>query len=138
MGIKAKLDVKPKSIFFPEVSGGQTHNFYLLGWLDGAYDTARCLMTNIVTFDSEKGTGGWNGARFSDPEIDAVIEKAASIIDLKERDKVLQHANELVLEKVPVIPLHYQVDIYAVQKNKKINFTPRPDRWLVYQEIAVE
>lgn len=138
VGIKAKLDIKPKSIFFPEVSGGQTHNFYLLGWLDGAYDTARCLMTNIQTYDSEKGSGGWNGARFSDPEIDALVDKAATIVDLDERDKILQKANQLVFEKVPAIPLHYQVDIYAVHKNKKINFNPRPDRWLVYKEITID
>jgi len=138
VGIKAKLDVKPKSIFFPEVSGGKTHNFYLLGWLDGAYDTARCLMTNIQTYDSEKGSGGWNGARFSDSEIDAIIDKAATIVDLKERDILLQKANQLVKEKIPVIPLHYQMDIYAVQKNKNIDFSPRPDRWLVYKEISID
>ncbi|MCJ7686688.1 MAG: ABC transporter substrate-binding protein, partial [Desulfobacteraceae bacterium] len=40
VGIKAKLDVKPKSIFFPEVSAGKLE-FYLIGWFDGTFDMGR-------------------------------------------------------------------------------------------------
>jgi peptide/nickel transport system substrate-binding protein len=39
-------------------------------------------------------------------------------------------------DKVAVIPLHYQVDVYAKQKGKGIKFIPRPDRWMVAKEIS--
>jgi peptide/nickel transport system substrate-binding protein len=39
-------------------------------------------------------------------------------------------------DKVAWIPLHYQVDIYAIQKDKGIKFQPRPDRWIVFKEIS--
>jgi len=40
------------------------------------------------------------------------------------------------VDKIAWIPLHYQVDLYAMQKDKGISFAPRPDRWLVYKEIV--
>ena len=65
VGIRAKLDVKPKSIFFPEVTG-QKHDFYLIGWFDGAFDMGRTYSKLIHTRDKERGFGGWNGTGFSD------------------------------------------------------------------------
>ena len=100
VGIKAKLDVKPKAVFFPEVTTGEKFNFYLLGWLDGASDSARGIGTNLASYNKDKGWGGWNGARFSDPEIDGLMDKAAVMVDLAERDKILQKARRTVQEKL--------------------------------------
>lgn len=136
VGIRAKLDVKPKSIFFPEVTEGK-HDFYLIGWFDGAFDMARTFFKLIHTRDKEKGFGAWNGTGFSDSKIDTLLEATGSIVDQGERLKSLQELNKLALaDKIAWIPLHYQVDIYAVNKKKGINFTPRPDRWIVFKEIS--
>jgi peptide/nickel transport system substrate-binding protein len=136
VGIRAKLDVKPKSIFFPEVTG-QKHDFYLIGWFDGAFDMGRTFSKLIHTRDEERGFGGWNGTGFSDTTIDVLLEGTSGIVDQEQRLKVLQDLNKVALaDKIAWIPLHYQVDIYAIQKGKGIKFTPRPDRWIVYKEIS--
>lgn len=136
VGITAKLDVKPKSIFFPEVGEGQ-HNFYLIGWLDGAFDMGRTYFNLIHTYDADKGYGTWNGARFSDPTIDILLEGTSDIVDREMRAKVLQDLNKITMrDKLAWIPLHYQVDLYAVKKDADISFTPRADRWMVYKEIT--
>jgi peptide/nickel transport system substrate-binding protein len=52
---------------------------------------------------------------------------------------VLQKLNKLAMvDKIVWIPLHYQVDLYALQKGKGIDFQPRPDRWMVYKEISLK
>jgi peptide/nickel transport system substrate-binding protein len=130
-----KLDVKPKSIFFPEVTQGKLE-FYLIGWFDGTFDMGRSYLKLIHTRDIEKGFGEFNGANFSDPEIDALLESTAGMVDQAKRKKVLQNLNKMAMDKIAVIPLHYQVDLYAIQKGKGIKFTPRPDRWIVYKEIS--
>jgi peptide/nickel transport system substrate-binding protein len=136
VGIKAKLDVKPKSIFFPQVARGELE-FYLIGWFDGTFDMGRTYFKLAHTRDKEKGFGGLNGANFSDPDIDALLESTASIVDQAKRKKVLQDLNKMAMvDKITWIPLHYQVDIYAIQKGKGVKFTPRPDRWIVYKEIS--
>lgn len=136
VGIKAKLDVKPKSIFFPEVSAGKLE-FYLIGWFDGTFDMGRTYYKLAHSRDEVRGFGELNGANFSDPEIDKLLESTADIIDVAERGKVLQQLNKMAMvDKIIWIPLHYQVDLYAIQKGKGIKFSARPDRWMVYKEIA--
>jgi peptide/nickel transport system substrate-binding protein len=136
IGIKVTLDVKPKSVFFPKVQEGK-HNFYLIGWLDGAFDMGRTYFNLIHTLDKDRGYGTWNGTRFSDADMDRMLESTTDIVDQNERAKVLQDLNKLtMIDKIAWIPLHYQQDIYALQKAKKIQFSPRADRWMVYKEIS--
>lgn len=136
IGITVNLDVKPKSVFFPEVQEGK-HNFYLIGWLDGAFDMGRTYFNLIHSQDKERGYGTWNGTRYSDAEIDRMLESTTDIVDQDQRAKVLQDLNKLtMIDKIAWIPLHYQQDIYALQKTKKIQFTPRADMWMVYKEIT--
>jgi peptide/nickel transport system substrate-binding protein len=135
VGIKAKLDVKPKSIFFPQVARGELE-FYLIGWFDGTFDMGRTYFKLAHT--REKAYGGLNGTNYSDHDIDALLDSTASIVDQGKRKKVLQNLNKMAMvDKITWIPLHYQVDIYAIQKGKGIKFTPRPDRWIVYKEISI-
>jgi peptide/nickel transport system substrate-binding protein len=135
VGIRAALDVKPKSIFFTEVSQGK-HKFFMFGWFDGTYDMGRTYFKLAHTQDKAKGLGSWNPA-FSDSSIDSFLESTASMIDPAERRKALQRLNKMAMEeKITWIPLHYQQDIYAIQKGKGIKFYPRPDRWIVCKEIS--
>ncbi|WP_432738297.1 ABC transporter substrate-binding protein [Maridesulfovibrio sp. FT414] len=134
VGLKPSLDVKPKSIFFDETSEFK-HPFYLIGWFDGSYDFGRTAEKNLHTWDKEKGMGAYNGAVYSNPEIDKLIIESSSILDHAEREKALQKINRMAMEDVAFIPLHYQQDMYAVVKDKGIKFTPRPDRWIVLKEI---
>jgi len=139
VGIKASLDVKPKSIFFPEVTGGKKLHFYLIGWFDGAFDMARTYFKLGHTRDEERGFGGWNGTQFSDPSIDLLLESTAGIVDQGKRLRVIQDLNKMAMvDKIAWIPLHYQRDIYAIQKGRGIKFQPRPDRWIVFKEISKE
>jgi len=134
VGLKVKLDVKPKSIFFTEVTS-QKLSFYLIGWFDGSFDFGRSAEKLLHTVDTDKGMGGYNGARYSNPEFDKKLVASASIVDRDERNKALQELNRMSLEDVSTIPLHYQQDMYAVVKGKNIKFMPRPDRWITVKEI---
>ncbi len=136
VGIKVKLDVKPKSIFFPEVTSGVL-DFYLIGWFDGTFDMGRTYFKLAHTRDKESGHGTFNGAAFSDPDIDKLLQSTADIVNPQERGKVLQKLNKMAMvDKIAWIPLHYQEDLYAIQKGKGVKFQPRPDRWMVYKEIS--
>jgi peptide/nickel transport system substrate-binding protein len=135
VGIRVKLDVKPKSVFFPEVTKGVL-DFYLIGWFDGTFDMGRTYFKLIHTRDEEKGFGVFNGAAFSNPEIDKLLQSSADMVDPAERQKTLQKLNMMAMDAIAWIPLHYQEDLYAIQVDKGIKFQPRPDRWMVYKEIS--
>jgi len=136
VGIKVSLDVKPKSIFFPQVARGELE-FYLIGWFDGTFDMGRTYFKLAHTRDMVKGFGGLNGTNYSDPSIDTLLDPTGSIVDREKRKKVLQDLNKMAMvDKIVWIPLHYQQDIYATQRGKGIKFQPRPDRWIVFKEIS--
>ena len=135
VGIKVNLDVKPKSIFFTEVME-KKHDFYMMGWFDGTYSGARTFFRHLHTIDKAAGFGDWNGSRSSDQDIDQVLEKTNQIVDQTQYVKTLQEANKMAMERVRVIPLHYQMDLYAVAKKNGLQFTPRPDQWFVFKEMS--
>jgi peptide/nickel transport system substrate-binding protein len=138
VGIRVTLDVKPKSIFFPEVNQGKLP-FHLIGWFDGTFDMGRTYFKLAHTRDQEKGFGELNGANYSDPDIDKLLESTANIVDPAQRGKVLRELNKMAMvDKIVWIPLHYQVDLYAERKAKGIVFKPRPDRWMIYKELSVK
>jgi peptide/nickel transport system substrate-binding protein len=136
VGIDVNLDVKPKSIFFPEVAEG-TLEFYLIGWFDGTFDMGRTYFKIAHTRNKDKGYGGLNGANYSNAELDTLLESTANMLDRETRKKALQKLNFMAMKELIVwIPLHYQEDLYAIQKGRGITFKPRPDRWMVYKEIS--
>jgi peptide/nickel transport system substrate-binding protein len=89
----------------------------------------------LHTADKDKGMGAYNGAVYSNPEIDKMIIDSSSIIDRAEREKALQAINKKSVDDVAWIPLHYQQDIYAVVKAFGGQVQPRPDQWVVAKEI---
>ena len=55
-----------------------------------------------------------------------MIEENMKIVDMDERKAYLMKMNKIAMEeKLSLLPLHYQVDVYAIQKNKGIKFTPQ-------------
>ena len=89
------------------------------------------------TRDEVSGYGELNGAAYSDPEIDKLLESTADILDPQERGQVLQQLNKMAMvDKIVWIPLHYQEDLYAIQKGQGIKFAPRPDQWVICKEIS--
>jgi peptide/nickel transport system substrate-binding protein len=134
IGLQVTLDVKPKSIFFDELASNK-HDFYLIGWMDGSYDFGRSAQLLLHTVDPDKGMGVYNGAMYSDPQLDDMIAASSEIIEREERKTALQAINRKSVEDLAWIPLHYQQDVYAVAKDANLTFTPRPDMWIVAKEI---
>ena len=137
IGIRVKVDSKPKAIFFPEVDAHKLQ-FYLLGWFDGSYDFGRSFSKLLHTVDPQAGLGGFNGASFSDPTLDDIYAASTGIINPDLRADSLRLLNKVAMEQdIAVIPLHYQQDSYAIYKGRGIQFEPRPDTWLVFKEMSI-
>jgi peptide/nickel transport system substrate-binding protein len=135
VGIRAKTELKPRSVLLPEIFQGELE-FYLIGWFDRAFDLGRTYRKLIHTRNKEKGLGSLNGTDFSSLGIDAFLEYTSSVVDQENREKLLQDLNKMAMvDKIALIPLHYQHDLYAIQKRRAMRFQPRPDRWIVCKEI---
>ena len=80
--------------------------------------------------------GGLNGANYSDPTADKLYEESSEIVDPALREEKLKLLNRTLVDKIAIIPLHYQEDSYAVYKGRGIEFTPRADTWILFREIS--
>jgi len=72
----------------------------------------------------------------SNPQVDALVDKADSTSKIEERDGNLQEATKILMKDIPMVPVHYEQDIYAVRKG--ITLEPRVDKFLWAYEMDVE
>jgi peptide/nickel transport system substrate-binding protein len=76
-----------------------------------------------------------NRGGYSNPKVDELVDKAYSTASIKERDKHLQDATRILVQDVPMIPVHYEMDIYAVKDY--VQMKPRVDKFLYVYDIDV-
>lgn len=124
VGIKTAVETMPRSVYFKRASRGGPNktpefSFILVGWGAGSGEASSPLKSLIHTYDKSRGFGASNRGRFSNPEVDALIEKALSTVDDAERQNLLAKATELAIDQVAIIPLHYQVNTWAAKKGLK-------------------
>jgi oligopeptide transport system substrate-binding protein len=72
------------------------------GWI-GDYPDPNTFLDMFVT-DGDNNNTGWSNARY-----DKLIERATTIDDPAERLKVLAEAEAILMDEVPIIPVHFYV-----------------------------
>lgn len=135
VGIKVNVDSVPKAIFYSKLAGHKL-DFYIFGWFDGAYDFGRTFSKLMHGVSDKGGYGSANGGSFGIKALDEQFATANSIIDPDKRKKALQKLNEMAARDVAFIPLYYKENDYAVNIDRKIDFTPRADTWLVFKNMS--
>jgi peptide/nickel transport system substrate-binding protein len=132
VGIKAKVETMPKSVFFSSASRGgpdktPKYSFILVGWGSGTGEASSPLKSLIHTVDKAAGFGASNRGRYSNPEVDKLIEDALATVDDPKRKALLAKATELAIDDLAIIPLHYQVNTWATRKEAGLKYLPRTD-----------
>jgi len=135
IGIDAELAARTASQHGPLVANHNT-NCYLLGWSESSYSGLALLSSMFHT--PEEGYGTWNGGDYSNELLDTFIESGSKILNNNLRREYVEWVNKYAMKELVVyIPLHYQVDLYAVREEAGVSFPARPDKWLLFNEIEV-
>ena len=125
-GIDAKVETMPSSVYFTRATKGD-FGYMILGWGTESGEQGSSLRSLLATYDPAKGMGVTNRARYSNPEFDKVLNDALVTMDDKKREAQIQHAAEIVMNDVGLIPIHYEVSTWATAKGLK--YTPRTDQY---------
>ncbi|MEX2630213.1 MAG: ABC transporter substrate-binding protein [Tistlia sp.] len=133
VGIKTGVDASTKSVFFKRRNDFE-FTVYLAGWGAGTGEMSSPLRALVATPDKDKGYGGTNRGRYSNPELDAKIEEALATLDDAEREKLLQEASELVVKDYGILPLHYEVTSWATRKG--LAYEPRADQYTMAMSVT--
>jgi peptide/nickel transport system substrate-binding protein len=111
IGITVNLSALPRAQHFPLIANLQT-DFYLLGWGVPTYDSE--YVFNFLYHTQGEGRGSWNGTRYSNPEMDVMIQSLTSNTDLAARDQTIADLWTIAEEDLIYIPIHNQVLNWAV------------------------
>ena len=124
IGIPTKVTAMPSATYFPQATELKFSTM-LLGWSTGTGEASSSLKALLMTFNKEKGFGGTNRGRYSNPKVDALTEDAMQTVDDAKRAAYLQRATEIVVNDTGFIPLHFQVNTWAARND--ITYVPRVD-----------
>jgi peptide/nickel transport system substrate-binding protein len=121
IGIDTQVVTMTSGVFFREASSGgpnKTPKFSLIlvGWGSGTGETSSPLKSLLATANSEKGMGGANRGRYSNPEVDKLIDQALATVNDAKRGDLLARAAEVAIEDGGIIPLHYVVNVWAMRR----------------------
>jgi len=114
IGVKTQVEGLTWPTFIGR-AGKQEFSLFLLGWGTATGEALYPLRALIGTTDPQKGWGTANRGRYSNPTVDALINKALSIGDDKAREPVLMEATRVSMNDLAFIPLHIQKNIWATR-----------------------
>jgi len=133
VGVKAKLRTLPLVTYFPMIQRYEA-SIYMLGWGVPTFDALYSLQS-LVRSVGAGGDGNYNVGRYSNPQMDALIERVKVETDLKNRNDLIEKALILSHEDVSHLPLYNQVIPWAMKKN--IEVVHRADNRLDWRLIKV-
>jgi peptide/nickel transport system substrate-binding protein len=133
IGVKAKLRTLPLSTYFPMIQRFEA-SIYMLGWGVPTFDALYSLQS-LVRSVGAGGDGNYNVGRFSNPQLDALVERIKAEVDQKTRNQLIEQALVLSHQDVSHIPLHNQVIPWAMKKN--VELTHRADNRIDMRGVKV-
>lgn len=116
IGVKTQLQTAPMAQFVTRVLNNDV-SAYLFGWGVATFDALYSLDSLMSTKDGKTSAGVYNGGRFSDPKLDAMINQIKVEMDQPKRDALLNDALKLVKDEYYYLPLHHQIRPWAMRKN---------------------
>lgn len=129
IGIQTKVETMPVAAYFSRARQGE-FAFEMLGWGSAAADVA--LRSIVGTPNPQTGYGTWNWGKYSNPQLDRLIEKSLGTITSDQaREENARAAAKFALDDHAIIPSHSQLAMWAMRKG--IKYEARTDEWSLAQ-----
>ena len=126
IGVRVTVDALPFAIAQPRHRNGE-FALSMRGWGTETGEGSMALRSLLGTRDAARGWGLVNGGGYSNPAMDALLERALATMDPPQREALVAQATELGIRDMGLIPLHYQVAIWGLRKG--LAYTARSDSY---------
>jgi len=134
VGIRIRLNILPGAQFSPKVLRQDT-SMYVISWGVPTFDALYTLRGHFVT-RSKVGSGSWNAGGYSNPQIDALVEKLADEADADARRAMIVEAHRLLRADMGYVPLYHTMIPWAYRQG--ITLRHRADNQLTVKDVTVE
>jgi peptide/nickel transport system substrate-binding protein len=109
-------------------------SIYMLGWGVPTFDALYSLQS-LVRSVGVGGDGNYNLGRYSNPQMDALVERIKKETDMSNRNDLIAKALELSHTDVSHLVLHNQIIPWAMKKN--IDVVHRADNRIDWRLVKV-
>ena len=133
IGVQTQVDATTANVFFSK-RNKQEYSVFLAGWGADSGEMSSPLKALIATPVKEKGYGTTNYTSYSDPELDGMLDTALATVDDAKRETLLQAAVKRAMDADIIIPLHYEVTVWAMKKG--LSYEPRADQYTLAQKVV--
>ncbi len=114
VGVRVDVNAQPKARFFSEIGPPRfATSFYLLGWSPPTYDAQNVLLNLAATRGGARGAINFGG--YSDPALDALLERIGPEAEPGARATLIAQAARLLQSAFAYIPLHQQRLLWGVR-----------------------
>ena len=121
-GVNVKIEAIPKAQFFPRLTRREV-SAWLHGWGTASTHAIETFKAVLHSRD-DKGAGFVNFGQFKDAELDTVIDKIESEMNVAERQALVNRAVQITQDEVYIIPLHRQIIPWVSRKNVSVVHSP--------------
>ncbi|CAM3617054.1 Solute-binding protein family 5 domain-containing protein [Bordetella sputigena] len=131
IGLKVDVQTMPYAVLTPRAMdpNGERFSIAMMGWADSSGEAL--VLNNVVhTPDTKNGFGSWNWGRYSNPQVDRLIEQAANEMDTPRRHDLMKQAMRVAMDDYGFIPLYAQSVVVGVRKGLTYQ------TWVTEQTIA--
>lgn len=135
IGVKTSVEALAPSVFFKKRDGYE-FSAYLAGWSVTSGEMSNPLTSLLMTRNPEVGEGTTNRGRYSNPEMDKLVREAAKTMDDDKRAKLLQQASNMAMDDYALLPLHFELSVWAMKKD--IRYQGRPDQTTLVQYASLQ
>ena len=114
VGIRVSFQPSPSSIFFPKLTQAQS-SFFEFGWTPGTDPWA--MLNNVIRTWDAAGSGTFNGGRYSNPKLDALIDAIRVEPDITKRRALTGDALRFMSSELPLVPLYRRKLTWVMRPN---------------------
>lgn len=132
VGIKTEVITLPSNTFFQK-SSNLEYSLMLVGWTSATGEPSNPLRALLQTFNKATGAGATNRGRYSNAKFDAKVNEALNAPTREEWARLTQDATRMVVADYGIIPLHFQVNVWAMRKG--LTYAARADEYTQVQSI---
>ncbi|WP_459870887.1 ABC transporter substrate-binding protein [Halomonas shantousis] len=119
--INVKVDLKtlPLAQYWDEFDD-RAADMMMIGWHSDTEDSANFFEYLTECPNPETGAGQYNSANYCNPEVDAMVDEANTMIDREQRAELLQAVEKALYDDAAFMPLHWQDLAWAARKGIQI------------------
>jgi oligopeptide transport system substrate-binding protein len=131
LGVTIEVEERPWAEFLAELNRPEVpYQMYQLGWI-ADYPDPQDFLEVLFHSDSAQNHGG-----YSNPQVDALLDQARTILDDDERQKLYLEAEQLILDDAAWLPLTFDVSNWLV-KPYVLNYQIPPIKVPKFQYVSI-